>query len=208
MKLFDSVTKLTRLVILALVGLVFIQIETLGQGDLDKLNIDVLEGNAKVILPNMSNKKIRKKILEKQYTSIIDSKTLICANGFDFGNNTSYRIFYTSLDNAERNDSGLGTWKLIESITNKITGKEWIESGWSRARGTYFYYVVLVYPVDDRMQFEKLTFFNVQGKLAFASFQCDMMQKNKWNSYLEFDKTPTIIVTNTHRPRFSSTSNF
>jgi|GEM_PF-3211281 len=176
-----------------------------------KINSDtvlILSGKAQLILPCIARTEMKRKELIKQYSAEFQIDKVQLASGFDFGKNTTYRFFYTDIDNRDKNDGGFATWKLIEMFTNKIQDSEWIKSGFTRTSNGTLYFVNLVYPAKGGLRFSKFVFFNIDGKLAFGQFQCSENELCRWEPYCDMEWNPTITNSlsrsNSNRPRFSA----
>lgn len=147
----------------------------------------VLNGRVKLVLPSVPYRKIQRRELFKQYTAEFRVDKLQFATGFDFGENTTYRLFCTNMDGQEGNDRGLTMWKRLKLFTDRIPHGRWIKSGYRSTKDGYLYFVNIVYPIKDGLRFAKFIFFDVDGKLAFGLFQCGNNEISRWSSYCDMD---------------------
>ena len=116
--------------------------------------LHVLNGRLGVVLKSKSFTVIDADSLRQMYSSTFNVGQILYADGFRI-ENTTLRFYQTTIENHEANDSGISTWKLIASLTDKISQNHWMESGWERMRNGESTYFVKLVSLEKPQQYYK-----------------------------------------------------
>lgn len=161
----------------------------------------VLNGHVNILLQPGTYDTVKTEQLLQKYTSVFNVGHVISTCGFILSDNSSLRLYQTSLENHIRGDGDLSTWKLIESFTDKIPQRRWIESKWETHGGKYRYFVNLI-SLEEPTRFFKFVFFYIDGRLAFSLHEYEINVLRIHDNNHDFENPLSYVHANTHPSKF------